>query len=459
MKQLPLISIIVPFFNVPEHFFKKCIESIECQTYPNLEVLVVDDGSDPKKAKYLDGYEKKYKNLTVVHKEQNEGLFAARITGFEHSHGEYIGFVDADDSVSMDYYRTLFRQMEKHNADMCIADWVFEFETGEKRFPVAEELRNVDIVYNNEQAVERFLKDHGYNFTWQIVSSKLYKRELFANCLPKFKDFNEIAKPLIMCEDVAFSSALYLNAQKVVNAHHVYYYYFKHSQQSVNVTTVKKFRKSLKDIKNVHEIFFKQQLIEKGLYEKYGKDLEKRTLNLYNGYYNVSQRLGCENEFYEITGLKSVKKDSKEITMAASELIEFYEDLPTFENIMKNIISSDTKVVSFDIFDTLVLRKTLLPVDIFSLVENAYKKELSSAQQPKFLEIRKFAEAYARTGKPDGEITLDDIYNYMVNNYGFDETLAQKLKEKELEIEYDCLIQRQTGFTIVTVLFRLFKKF
>ena len=80
MKQLPLISVIVPFFNVPEHFFKKCIESIECQTYPNLEVLVVDDGSDPKKAKYVDGYEKKYKNLTVVHKEQNEGLFAARIT-------------------------------------------------------------------------------------------------------------------------------------------------------------------------------------------------------------------------------------------------------------------------------------------------------------------------------------------------------------------------------------------
>lgn len=451
MKQLPLISVIIPFYNIPEDFFKKCVESIECQTYPNLEVLVVDDGSDPKKSGYLDSYEKKYKNLTVVHKEKNEGLFAARITGFEHSHGEYIGFVDGDDSVSMDYYRTLFRQIEKYDADICIGDWVFEFETGEKRFPVAEELRNVDINYNNEEIVERFLKDHGYNFTWQIVSSKLYKRELFANCLPKFKKFNEIAKPLIMCEDVAFSSALYLNAKRVVNAHHVYYYYFKHSQQSTNVTTIAKFRKSLKDIVNVHEVFFKEQLIEKGIYDKYAKDLQLRTQNLYNGYFNVSKRIGCEEEYYNITGQTSVKESCKEITMAASELVVLNEDVAYFESIIKNLLDKNTKVVSFDIFDTLLLRKTLMPLDIFNLVENAFKKELSTAQQPKFVEIRKFAEMHSRTNKPDGETTLDEIYDYMVSHFGFDKALAQKLKEKELEIEYDCLIPRQTGFILYDI--------
>lgn len=102
-----LISIIVPIYNV-ELYLEKCIESIINQTYKNLEIILVDDGSTDSCGKICDEYAKKDNRIKVIHK-INGGLSDARNKGMEIAKGKYIGFVDGDDYVASDMYETLYK--------------------------------------------------------------------------------------------------------------------------------------------------------------------------------------------------------------------------------------------------------------------------------------------------------------------------------------------------------------
>ena len=100
-----LISVIVPVYNV-ESYLEKCIDSIIHQTYKNLEIILVDDGSTDNSGKICDVYKEKDSRIKVIHK-QNRGLSSARNCGLEIAKGEYIGFVDGDDYIAEDMYALL----------------------------------------------------------------------------------------------------------------------------------------------------------------------------------------------------------------------------------------------------------------------------------------------------------------------------------------------------------------
>ena len=110
-----LISIIVPIYNV-ELYLEKCIESIINQTYKNLEIILVDDGSTDSCGKICDEYAKKDNRIKVIHK-INGGLSDARNKGMEIAKGKYIGFVDGDDYVASDMYETLYKFSVKNSLD------------------------------------------------------------------------------------------------------------------------------------------------------------------------------------------------------------------------------------------------------------------------------------------------------------------------------------------------------
>ena len=116
-----LISIIVPVYNI-ENYLDKCIESIVHQTYKNLEILLIDDGSTDHSGKKCDEWAKKDKRIRVIHK-KNGGVSSARNIGLEKAKGEYIGFVDGDDFVNKKMYEEMHRQMKKNNADFVICDY------------------------------------------------------------------------------------------------------------------------------------------------------------------------------------------------------------------------------------------------------------------------------------------------------------------------------------------------
>lgn len=129
MEELKLVSVIVPVYNV-ERYIKKCIDSILNQTYRNLEIILVDDGSTDGSSKMCDEYARNDTRILVIHK-ANGGQSEARNIGISESKGDYIFFVDSDDYIEYNAIKTMLEIAENKNADMVIADIYSVNEKGE----------------------------------------------------------------------------------------------------------------------------------------------------------------------------------------------------------------------------------------------------------------------------------------------------------------------------------------
>ena len=122
-----LISVIVPVYNV-ERYLRRCVDSILHQTYRNLEVLLVDDGSTDASGAICDEYAAQEECVTAVH-QKNGGLSAARNTGLERAQGTYLCFVDSDDFLDSRMLETLCRDLQEQNADVAVVGFrMFERE-------------------------------------------------------------------------------------------------------------------------------------------------------------------------------------------------------------------------------------------------------------------------------------------------------------------------------------------
>ncbi len=120
--KLPLISVIVPVYQV-RAYIRECVESLLCQTYRNLEVILVDDGSTDGSGEMCDGFAREDERIRVIH-QRNRGLSAARNTGLDHAAGEYIAFVDSDDYVEPAYIEELYRLVLKYRGDIAACMFV-----------------------------------------------------------------------------------------------------------------------------------------------------------------------------------------------------------------------------------------------------------------------------------------------------------------------------------------------
>lgn len=170
----PLISVVVPVYGV-EKYLKKCVESILHQTYQNLEILLVDDGSPDYCPLICDRYAKEDPRVRVIHK-ANGGLSSARNAGIEASSGEYIGFIDGDDSVEPDMLEQLERACSESGAEIAVCDYFLERSDGSQIFPVD---RVPDEILTGDQALDQFLRN---GFVYLVIAwNKLYARKLFFN--------------------------------------------------------------------------------------------------------------------------------------------------------------------------------------------------------------------------------------------------------------------------------------
>lgn len=124
----PLISVIVPVYKV-EKYLRRCIDSILAQTYENIEVLLIDDGSPDQSGAICDDYQAKDSRVRVFHKE-NGGVSSARNLGLKETKGDYIGFVDADDYIDEKMYETLLTNILSENADTSICSYFQEANNG-----------------------------------------------------------------------------------------------------------------------------------------------------------------------------------------------------------------------------------------------------------------------------------------------------------------------------------------
>jgi len=126
-----LISIIVPVYNV-EQYLDKCMESIVHQTYKNIEIILIDDGSTDNSSEKCDDWAEKDNRIIVIHKE-NGGVSSARNRGLKEAKGRYIGFVDPDDYIDKDMYRKMYEEIQKDNIDFVFCDFnVISFDKKKK---------------------------------------------------------------------------------------------------------------------------------------------------------------------------------------------------------------------------------------------------------------------------------------------------------------------------------------
>lgn len=165
-----LISVIVPIYKV-EKYLKKCVDSIINQTYKNLEIILVDDGSPDNCPKICDEYAKQDSRIKVIHKE-NGGLSDARNAGMKIATGDYISFIDSDDYISGDFIETLYTTMKTENSDIVECD-IVRFEDGTT--PVIEK-ENSDInSFSTEKGLSLLIAENKFH---QHVWNKLYKSEI-----------------------------------------------------------------------------------------------------------------------------------------------------------------------------------------------------------------------------------------------------------------------------------------
>lgn len=196
---MPLISIIIPAYNIAD-YIGICLDSLLKQTYKNLEIIVVDDGSSDNTGKIVDEYTVKYQNIKVIHK-KNAGVSAARNSGIDIASGDYIGFVDGDDTVDEEMFEILVDNAIKYDADISHCGYKMVFPS------------RVDYYYNTEILVEQDKKLGLVDLiTGKRIEpglcNKLYKKELF--------------KGIRINEDIKINEDLLLN-----------YYLFKQSSKSI----------------------------------------------------------------------------------------------------------------------------------------------------------------------------------------------------------------------------------
>ena len=173
----PLISVIIPVYKV-EPFIHRCVDSILNQTYTNLEIILVDDGSPDRCGEICDEYAEKDSRIRVIH-QKNGGLSAARNAGLDICTGEYIAFVDSDDYIETDMYEKMLVAAIEHKVDICVCQWQFETCEGKKVVDLTKV--NSDIFGEmSSLALARFLYKGSYENGVVVAAwNKLYKYSIF----------------------------------------------------------------------------------------------------------------------------------------------------------------------------------------------------------------------------------------------------------------------------------------
>lgn len=175
------ISVIVPIYKV-ENYLHRCVDSIINQTYTNLEIILVDDGSPDNCPMICDEYAKKDSRIRVVHK-KNGGLSDARNAGLDIATGEYIMFIDSDDFVDTEMMGSMMRNMIDDNVDMVVCNIKYVYEDRE-----VVKYNQSDRILDRYEAMEEYLKD---GVVQAVAWNKLYKKSLINNMRYKVGKTNE----------------------------------------------------------------------------------------------------------------------------------------------------------------------------------------------------------------------------------------------------------------------------
>lgn len=258
----PLITVAVTIYNIKD-YLKRSIESVCNQTYKNLEILLVDDGSTDGSGQICDEYAKKDSRIRVIHK-KNGGPSEARNIAMEQAKGEYVAFVDGDDWIDADMYENMYLALKKGNADLSVCSY--------KQVSVnhvQDNSTDTILYFEKDEALESFIKEEEEVQIQNAAWNKLFKKDLLSELrFPVGKLYEEIVfttKLLHMAESVVYLNQGYYNyvvdrvgsimnagVNKRIFTDQIPLYYEKRKYlQSIN----------RKDLVDIHNFFFYKRML------------------------------------------------------------------------------------------------------------------------------------------------------------------------------------------------------
>ena len=243
------LSVIVPVYNV-EKYLNRCLDSIINQTYQNLEIILVDDGSKDNSGRICDEYAKKDNRIRVIHKENN-GAAAARNTGIENSTGEYIAFVDSDDYIDVVMYEKMMEINKQYDCDVVMCDCY-------------KERKDSKIVYTHDIREGYYNKDMLYEeyFDCLLMTNEVEYPPTISNWVCIFKKSLIMKNHLRYAEGMRFSEDLLFGSQAMYYANNFYYmknqcyYHYMFNENSVTNTYYKDKWTLMKKLYDQINIFF-----------------------------------------------------------------------------------------------------------------------------------------------------------------------------------------------------------
>ena len=460
---LQKVSVIVPCYNSAK-YLEDSLQCLLSQHDANLEIICVNDGSTDETGQILQRYENDHQNIRIVDLKENQGLFHARLAGAERATGDYIAFMDSDDKVTRHWFGALVRKAEESKADLVFGDMRKNGKVPNDGIDPKidcyynlDPLKGVDLDTDGAGIMQLFMQAHGLCSHYHYIWNKLIRRDLWQRCVAEYTPFSDRQGHLVMGEDIAFSAVLFVFARHVVNIHHEYYIYCVHDDQSVNTNSIKKFRKNIDDLSAVFD--FIQTVLEKyDLFEKYSGQyllLKQRYGMIYT---RLARGMCLPNEVVEDVSRRFAQDRIQDIKEIKTE--QFLRQMTNvspidgvYRGLIDQIYSPEIKVISFDVFDTLVVRPFARPMDIFNYLNKPFSKIFGIDTFIDFAQIRNQAEEQChkkqKVLRPGiEEPTMDEIYDEISLSYGYDRDKLRILQEIEIENEIRYAYPRKAGIAL-----------
>lgn len=451
-KKSPLISVITTVYNT-EKYLDRCFSSVLNQTYENIEFIIVDNASKGNIQTLVKDYVAAYprREIKIVTLTENKGLYNGRLQGIYAAKGDYIAFIDSDDRVSDDYYRALLNLAIEKNADMTASDVVMEFSDNTMLSECFSPYRIHNIDMRGSEIVDNYWKQEGRCYYWHLVWNKLYARTLIEKALPMLEKQTE---NVVMSDDMAFSTVFFALAEHFVSTDYVQYFYYKRAD--AYTAKSEKIEIYQSNLQNIRDVFSFMQLVlntyglqeydgcllrwKQRYYRIWHKNIETSSLT------KIQKKRLIENELRKALGSEGKAEDAKFDDFFYKLNGNYY---PYVNEYVKKISQASVSCVSFDIFDTLLMRPLKEPADLFLLMNDYLKEKIGTLMEPNFQTIRSVSESIARENQKKvnnfDEVTLDEIYETMQVTYGFSKEVCDGLKEKEVELELRLIKRRNLG--------------
>lgn len=438
---------LIPVYGT-EAYLSRCLDSVLCQSLSNLEILIVDDASPGCAQKIVRKYQEQDPRIRFFSHEINRGLFLARMTAIRRARGRYLAFLDSDDYLSADFLRNMVSRAEETGAEVIFGRTVRE-EEGERFVYNFHESSFAFDRLGREELRERFIRQELFCYGWHTIWNKLYRWELIERCLPYLSG---IHRHLVMTEDLLFSFVFLLEAESASSVENeaVFYCANRSSATGAARLSAEQFAKDLQDLSFVFDF------LDAHLEREHGTKEERQHLIRARQRYRRIWERRLQKERLSARSRRELREELLKFAQDPGEgppfSDGFFESVRTPWNggltwIKEQILSGPETVISFDLFDTLLLRPVCRPEDLFFLLDPEYASDSGSSVPFSRMRIEAEREARRKAGEKDAaeDVTLAEIYASMGHLYGLPETDRDRMRQRELELEQRLIRPRRAG--------------